>query len=179
MAAEQEKNVGGSVYLIFIGLAVAVMGMVFVVLLYQSYVAAKETRIWPKVDAMIIESAVAERQFSKETAKEYSLKLLYEYQYEGESNFGANLKRRENPWYRNRDKITAAVEAYPVGISTVAFVNPELPDDPKKPREALLVHETKAGGYSIWFPGLFVIGGLGIVFRAIWQIFSSRRITQS
>lgn len=171
MAKEQEKSIGGSIYLIFIGLAVAVMGVIFVALLYKSYVEAKETRSWAKVDATIIESAVAERQFSKETAKEYSLKLLYEYRYDGESNFGANLKRRENPWYRNRDKITAVVEAYPVGMSTVAFVNPELPEEAKEPREALLMHETKAGGYSIWFPGLFVIGGLGIVFRAGWQIF--------
>lgn len=167
---EQRKSIGGSIYLIFIGLAVAVMGMIFVALLYKSYVGAKETRAWPRVEATVIESVVAERQFSKETAKEYSLKLLYEYRYEGESIFGANLKRRKNPWYRNRDKIVAQVKELPVGMSTEAFVNPEMPEDPQEPREALLMHETKAAGYSIWFPSLFVIGGLGIVFRTIWNL---------
>jgi hypothetical protein len=43
----------------------------------------------------------------------------------------------------------------------MAFVNPAQPDF------AVLKPDTKAAGYSIWFPLLFVVGGLGIVVRAI------------
>jgi hypothetical protein len=32
---------------------------------------------------------------------------------------------------------------------------------------AMLKPDSKAAGYSIWFPMLFVIGGLGIALRAI------------
>ncbi|MGC6426266.1 MAG: DUF3592 domain-containing protein [Akkermansiaceae bacterium] len=158
------KSKGASIYLIFIGLAVAAMGAVFVVLLWNSFQAAKQTRSWTEVEASVIESAVAERRFSKETAKEYSLKLLFDYQFEGKSFVGENLKRRENPWYRNRAKIEALVEKYPSGMHTTAFVNPE------NPSEALLAHDTKAGGYSIWFPGLFVVGGLGCMLRGVMNL---------
>jgi hypothetical protein len=43
----------------------------------------------------------------------------------------------------------------------MAFVNPAEPDF------AVLKPDTKATGYSIWFPLLFVVGGLGIAGRAI------------
>jgi hypothetical protein len=45
-----------------------------------------------------------------------------------------------------------------------AYVNP---DDPT---EALLEHETKAPGYSIWFPAWFLVGGLMVFFRALLNI---------
>ena len=171
---ERGKTIGGSVYLIFIGLAVAAMGLLFMALLYKSYAGAKETRSWPKVEVTILESAVGERQFSKETAKEYSLKLLYGYQWEGEALFGTHLKRRDNPWYKEQKKILPYLKKYSVGSRVEAFVNPQLPKNPAEEREIVLEHETKAGGYSIWFPGLFVVGGFGIVIKALMQIFSSR-----
>ena len=43
----------------------------------------------------------------------------------------------------------------------MAYVNPSDPDF------AVLKPDTKAAGYSIWFPLLFVVGGLGITVRAI------------
>lgn len=162
------KSKGASIYLMFIGLAVALMGAVFVMLLWNSYQAAKKTRAWTEVEASVIESAVAERRFSKETAKEYSLKLLFDYQFDGESFVGEHLKRRENPWYRNKAKIEALVEKYPSGMQTVAFVNPE------NPKEAVLAHDTKAGGYSIWFPGLFVVGGLGCMLRGLRNLLKGK-----
>lgn len=157
---EKKANSGGaSIYLMFIGLAVAAMGAFFVVIMWNSFQAAKETRAWPEVGASVIDSSVAERRFSKETAKEYSLKLHFDYSYEGKRYDGYNLKKRENPWYRNREKIEALVEKYPSGMETKAFVNPA------KPEMAVLAHDTKAAGYSIWFPGLFVVGGIGCMLR--------------
>lgn len=155
---------GASIYLMFIGLAVAAMGVFFVGALWNSYQAAKETRAWTEVDAMVVESGVLERRFSKETAKEYSLKLLFEYQLEGKSHMGYQLKKRKNPWYRNEAKIDKLVELYPAGMQTKAFVNPV------DHGEAVLAHETKAGGYSIWFPGLFVVGGLGCLLRGLLNL---------
>ena len=53
------------------------------------------------------------------------------------------------------------MERWPVGKQVEAFVNP------KAPKEAVLDHETKAPGYSIWFPGLFLVGGLGILGKSL------------
>lgn len=52
---------------------------------------------------------------------------------------------------------------------TMAFVNPT------EPNFAVLKPDTKAAGYSIWFPLLFVVGGLGIVVRAIVRRARDRR----
>jgi hypothetical protein len=45
-----------------------------------------------------------------------------------------------------------------------AFVNPH------DPTEVLIEHETKAPGYSIWFPALFLLGGLVVFFRALLKL---------
>jgi hypothetical protein len=38
--------------------------------------------------------------------------------------------------------------------------------NPAEPSFAILKTDSLAPGYSIWFPALFVVGGLGITFRA-------------
>ena len=96
--------------------------------------------------------------------KEYCHKLVYEYQVEGESYRGERVKRRENPYLKKESKILPSVERFIVGSKMEAFVNP---DDFT---EAVLEHETKAPGYSIWFPGLFLVGGLMVFFRAILKM---------
>ena len=53
------------------------------------------------------------------------------------------------------------IKEYPAGKTTTCRVNPNNPDF------AVLKPDSLAPGYSIWFPGLFVIGGLGITFRAL------------
>jgi hypothetical protein len=46
-------------------------------------------------------------------------------------------------------------------MQTVCYVNPS------DPTIAILKHGTRAALYSIWFPLLFVVGGLGIAWTAI------------
>jgi len=40
------------------------------------------------------------------------------------------------------------------------------------PRGAKWTKDTKAAGYTLWFPALFIMGGLGM----IWGVFSNRKI---
>lgn len=156
-----EQNLGAKIYLILIGSALALIGGFFVVVLWKGFVKAKETHSWAEVPAVIMESAVQERVLGQSIPIEYSLKLTYEYRVDGKSYFGERLRRRENPWSKEKAKAEVLAGKFRAGQQVTAFVNPEKSD------EALLEHETKAPGYSIWFPGLFVVGGLGIVIRTL------------
>ncbi|MEN8772735.1 MAG: DUF3592 domain-containing protein [Akkermansiaceae bacterium] len=158
----KKQSIGGYLYLAFIGLALALMGGFFVFVLGRGYLRAKETREWPGHPAVVVVSEVSDRQIGK--AKEYCHKLVYEYRIDGEFYRGARLKRRENPYLKEESKILPSVNSFPVGSKVEAFVNP---DDPA---EALLEHETRAPGYSIWFPALFLIGGLMVFFRALLKL---------
>jgi hypothetical protein len=89
------------------------------------------------------------------------VKLLYGYEWKGEAKTGELIVARGNPWAKERARAERQLENFPEGLKTMAFVNPAQPDF------AVLKPDTKAAGYSIWFPLLFVVGGLGIVVRAI------------
>jgi hypothetical protein len=91
---------------------------------------------------------------------EYRVKILYGYGWKGEGKTGDRYGLRGNPNYNKRDKVESIVESYPVGKETKVFVNPADPDF------AILQPDSKAAGYSLWVPLLFVVGGLGISVRA-------------
>lgn len=165
----RKKGVGGLIYLAFIGLTLAAMGGLFVVILWNGYVHARETHEWTKVPAVVIESQVGERKLGRDIPVEYHHELAYEYEIAGKFHRGERLRRRENPYFKERAGAEGEVEQWKVGMKTEAWVNPEDPD------EAVLEHESKAPGYSIWFPGLFVVGGLGVLFRALGKIFGKAK----
>jgi hypothetical protein len=161
-----KKSIAGPLYLCFIGLAVLLMGALFMGLLWKSYVGAKETRAWPVVEGVILDASVAERKLGPQIPQEYSVGLSYSYEFEGEPYQGDHLTRRENPWFKDRERVEFDLKELLMGTRVEVFVNPE------EPGEAVLRHESKAGGYSIWFPGLFVVAGLGILLSALRKIFS-------
>lgn len=165
----QQKGIGGLLYLAFIGLALAGMGGLFVVILGKGYLKAKQTQDWRQVDAVIMESKVSERKIGPNVPAEYHHQLIYEYQIEGQFYRGERTKRRENPYLKSKSKIQAEVDRWKVGSQVTAWVNGEKPD------EAVLEHDTRAPGYSIWFPGLFLVGGLGVFGRALFQFVRRRK----
>ena len=155
---------GGLLYLALIGFFLAVLGGVFVLILGKGYLKAKETRGWDTHEGTVIRSQVGEREIGPEVPVEYTHDLLFEYQVGGELYQGDRVKRRANPYFKNKAKVERWVEDWPVGKQVEVFVNPD------NPQEAVLDHDTKAPGYSIWFPGLFLVGGLVVFFRALWRL---------
>lgn len=150
-----------TVFLVIFGLIVAAIGGLFTALMWDSYQRASAMHAWPQVEAVILSSEIAERRHDEYSAKEYSLKLLYGYEWKGEAMTGELLTARGNPWSKERARMEKELEKFPEALKTKTFVNPA------KPQMAVLKPDTKAAGYSIWFPLLFVVGGLGIVFKAI------------
>ncbi len=150
-----------TVFLVILGLAVAGIGGLFTALMWDSYQRASAMHAWPQVEAVILSTEIGERLHDEFSAKEYSVKLLYGYEWKGEAMTGELLTARGNPWSKERARPEKELEKFPKGMKTMAFVNPAQPDF------AVLKPDTKAAGYSIWFPLLFVVGGLGIAFKAV------------
>ncbi|YCM43245.1 DUF3592 domain-containing protein [Verrucomicrobiaceae bacterium 227] len=165
----QKQGIGGLVYLAGIGLALAAMGGLFVAILGRGYLRASETREWSTVPAVVIESRLGERKLGRTVPVEYFHELVYEYRFEEKFYRGERTKRRKNPYLKEKAGVQAEVDRWKVGMKTEALVNPE------DPEEAVLEHDTKAAGYSIWFPGLFLVGGLGVFFRALSKMFGRRK----
>lgn len=151
---------GSTVFLILLGLSIAAIGGFFTMLMWKSYGRAVEQRAWPQVDAVVLSSEVEEWQHDEFSPMEYRLKILYGYEWKGEPKTGERFDFRGNANYNKRNKIEGLVKDFPAGSKTKVYVNPDDPDF------TMLKPDSKAAGYSIWFPMLFVAGGLGIAVRA-------------
>ncbi|MGL4399987.1 MAG: DUF3592 domain-containing protein [Luteolibacter sp.] len=155
------SNRAGHWYLALIGLSLALIGGVFVWLMARSYLRAKEMRNWPEVACVILSSELAERRHDRNSPVEFRHDVSFGYEWQGQPRTGDRLTLRGNPWSSKRKLMEARLKELPPGKTTTCWVNPADPDF------ALLKLDSLAPGYSIWFPALFVVGGLGIVFRVI------------
>jgi hypothetical protein len=113
------------------------------------------------VQGVVISSEIGEYRYNEFSSKEYSLIIRYGYDWKGDRKTGERYGFRGNPKYNKRNKIEDLMSDYPVGEKVTVYVNPA--DE----NFTMLKPDSKAAGYSIWFPMLFVVGGLGIALRAI------------
>jgi hypothetical protein len=150
----------GKAYLFGIGLLIFLAGAVFFGLMGRSYERSREMAQWPRSEALIMLSEVEERQIGPEVAPDYRFKVLFGYEAQGRALTSSLWALRGSPWSSAPERAAALAAEYPVG-SRVSCIY-----DPKQPQVAVLKTETKAVGYAIWFPGIFVVGGLGIMLRA-------------
>ena len=154
-------NTAGRWYLAILGLALALIGGVFVWLMARSFLRAREMKSWPVVHCVILTSEVGERRHDENSRPEFRHEISFGYEWQGALKTNNQLSLRGSPWSSNRALIESRVAEYPVGKTTQCRVNPENPDS------AVLKTDSLAPGYSLWFPGLFVVGGLGIAYRAV------------
>ncbi|MEM0897776.1 MAG: DUF3592 domain-containing protein, partial [Verrucomicrobiota bacterium] len=90
----------------------------------------------------------------------FSYQIEYTYVV-GDKGFQSDQVKRVNKKSAHRHRIEKYVERYPVGKATEAFV------DPNDPTKVVLEHDTRAVLYTIWFPGLFVVAGMGIAVASV------------
>ncbi|MEP2775237.1 MAG: DUF3592 domain-containing protein [Luteolibacter sp.] len=156
---------GSTIFLILLGLAISVIGGLFTVLMWESYSRAVDQRSWPQVEAVILSSEVEDWKHDEFSPREYRFKVLYGYEWKGVPKTGERVTARGNASYNKRAKPANLLEQLPAGTKTTVYVNPEDVDF------TILQPDSKAAGYSIWFPMLFVVGGLGIVAMAVRRAF--------
>ena len=150
------------VYLSLIGLALALAGGVFFALMWRSFQRARAVDHWPVVPCVILKSETEERQVDPNSGVERRFAVLFGYEWEGRPYESELVKLRGSGWSSKPDIVEAYIGKYPEGSEQECHVNPQ------KPEQAVLEKESKAPGYSIWFPGIFVVGGIGMVVGA-WR----------
>jgi hypothetical protein len=160
-AQRPEAAHGGRWFLVVLGLTVALIGAVFVWLLGRSFLRAWDMRSWPEVPCVILVSGVEERRHDPQSRPEFRHELSFGYEWQGERRTGERLTLRGSPWSSRRELAEKRAAEYRAGAIASCRVDPANPD------LAVLKPDSLAPGYSIWFPGLFVIGGLVIAIQAL------------
>ena len=168
----EKRNIGGAIYLSVLGLVLILAGSSFMWLMARSYQRAADMRGWQRVDAVVLRAEIEERKIGSDVPKDYRVGLLYGYTYNEQNYTGDRITLRPNPWTKDRGRAEKALALLKEGETIDAYVKP---DDPAL---AILKLDTKAPGYSIWFPGVFVLGGFGIIFGAIRSVFRQPKLTE-
>lgn len=161
-APEPQKLVtsrGSKAVLVLMGLILVCAGGVFTAVLWHSGQRALETRQWTAVPCTVLFSSVDPDKWSANDPLKWRLRVQYRYVWEGKEITGTNVRRVEGPT-PHKERAEAVAARYPPGKQTECFVNPARPD------QAILEHETKAAFYTLWWPLLFVTGGLGMIVAA-------------
>jgi hypothetical protein len=151
----------GRWYLAGLGLVLAAAGAVFVFLMARSFERAREMRSWPQVPCVILSSDIEERRHDPQSPAEFRTNVVFGYEWQGVKRTSDRITWRGSPWTSKPNLIETRAAEFRTGQQTVCHVNPADPDF------AILKPDSLAPGYSIWFPALFVIGGLGITWRAM------------
>ena len=160
--AVARSSLSTRLYLTLVGLLLAGAGSVFFWLMLRSFQRARHLEDWPVVPCVILESATEDRQIDPNSAPEYRFKVSYGYEWDGHTYRSRLVKLRGSGWSSKRDIADAYMERYPEGSHKECHVNPD------QPGEAVLEMESKAPGYSLWFPAIFVVGGVGMIVGA-WR----------
>ena len=143
------------------GLFLALLGGFFVWLMGRSFLRAWEMRSWAEVRCVILSSEIEERRHDEFSAPEFRHDISYGYEFGGKAYTGDHLTIRGSPWTSKREVAEERFSEYPEGMQVNCRVNP------KAPEVSVLKMDSLAPGYSIWFPSLFVMGGVVIFWRAL------------
>jgi len=142
------------------GLFLIALGSTFVWYLWASWQRAKEMDVWEPVTAEVMSSEIQNWQYSEISKVAFMPVIEYHFSYQGQ-DFVSTQLRRMPVRSSELEKAESWTEKYPVGAQPTAYVNPA------DPSQSVLKRETKAAVYTIWFPMLFVVGGIGMVLSAI------------
>lgn len=162
MPSQLKTSLGARFLLSFIGLTLAVSGSVFTWLLWLSYERANTTRGWNETSCLIQHSTVDEEREELNAPIKYKPHVIYTYLVGDTSYKAENIRQVPNLTFKEKEQAEDLVKKFPLGQGAKCYVNPA------DPNVAVLLHETRAGLYSIWFPLLFVVGGLGMVINIWW-----------
>jgi len=158
----QAKGAAGRWWLVAMGLFLALAGMTFTWVLWRAYSRAQETRAWTETPCTVIASAVRSERPSPNANMAHRAEIKYLYEIDGQMRTGTRIKRVDGAT-THEERAQDVVATYAVGTQTVCYVNPA------DPTQTVLKQGSRAALYSIWFPLLFVVGGLGMAWNALRQ----------
>lgn len=146
--------------LALLGACLAGAGLFFCVALANGYTRAKALRSWVELPALVVASSIeTQRVPGAVQENRYRAHVRYRYRHEDREWVSDGVSTKDK-WSRDRSKAERVVARYGLGSRVACFVNPD------NPSEAILERSTLAPGYTLWFPGLFVLGGAGMLWAA-------------
>ncbi len=152
----------GRIYLTAVGFGLCLIAGLFLWLMTRSYLRARDMNHWPQCPCLVLSSSVEEMRIGPEVEPEFRLGIRYRYEFQGKEYESTLWGIRGSMPRSNRATVEAQVAQYAAGNWLVCRVNPH------QPEVAVLKVDSQAAGYSLWFPGLFFIGGLGMMIGA-WK----------
>ncbi len=154
------SSTAGRVWLASMGLTLALGGALFTWVLWTAWQRAEETRRWTPLPCHIIASRLETERPTPNSNPVFKPIVHYSFTLEGKPMTGTRIKRVDSA-SQHEDLAFKKIEPFPVGSAHTCFVNPA------DPAVSVLKHDTRAALYSIWFPLLFVIGGLRMSWGAL------------
>lgn len=155
-------NLAGRLWKIMMGLVLVAVGSLFVYYLWDSHERAAKMDSWVETPCLITSMDVDDTELNQRGMPKYVMQVRYTYEFEGQEFTGDRIKRLPTEASDPR-KLKKHIERYQENAKLVCFV------DPADPGSAVLKKDTKAALYSIWFPGLFVVGGGGMILSALFR----------
>jgi len=144
------------------GLILVGVGSIFVSYLWKSHLRGAQMDVWTEVPCQIETVSVDDTEVNQRGMPKYILEITYRYEFNDRKYLGNRIKRLSTEVSDPR-KLKGKLEAYPVGAETVCYLDPDAPE------RVVLIKDSKAALYSIWFPCLFIVGGAGMVFSALFR----------
>ena len=160
MNATPSNARAGRYWLATMGLILALAGAGFTWGLWGAWRKAEETRGWKAIPCRIVSSQIVSERPTPHSNVAHRVELSYRFKFGDETLFGSRIKRVEGPT-AHEEEVRKKQEAYPVGMESTCWVNPA------DPTQTVLKHSGRGALYSIWFPMLFVVGGLGMAWNAL------------
>ncbi len=151
------EGAAGRWFLRGLGVLLILVGGVFCGLMWRSFARARAMTAWPEVECVILRSETGQRQLGPAVPAEYRFEVLYGYEWHGQRIESDHLDLRGSPWSSSPETAEKWQSRYPVGSRQTCRVNPA------DPAVAVLKVDSRAPGYSLWFPALFVVAGGGII----------------
>lgn len=160
MSSASVSSLPGRLWLAGMGLFLALAGMLFTWVLWTSWQRAEETRRWTATPCRIISAQVLSERPTPHSNPAHKASVRYAYTFQNQSLTGTHIKRVDSA-SQHEELARKKLEEFPIGQETTCYVNPA------QPAQAVLKHDSRAALYSIWFPLLFVLGGLGMAWNAM------------
>ncbi|MBB5035499.1 DUF3592 domain-containing protein [Prosthecobacter vanneervenii] len=161
MSQNQFASQSGRLWLGAMGVFLIIAGSFFAWRMWLSYEKAQMTRKWVQVPCRIVSSKVVGERPTPHTDPAHRVEIRYEYEFAGSKHRSTRIRQVEAAPTPHLDVAMQRQQEFPPGTERVCYVNPTAPD------EAVLQHGSRAALYSIWFPLLFVAGGVGMVRGAL------------
>ena len=122
-----------------------------------------------EVQCTILDSRVDQRQIGSDVKAEYAFAITYGYSHDGKAFTSDRFSLRGSSWSSSRERSQRMVQKFPVGATRPCYV------DPGEPSSSVLKLDSKAPGYSLWFPLIFIVGGVGVMIGAVRSDIRIRR----